>query len=184
MTPEEVKQLIESLKDKKQTLNPLSTPGPNREANLEVLHESMYSKNKKIGRLRENLLRRFKLDIWDTKKFPCTERNFSWGKLQEKLDLREADSSTTFAQFLRAGVQTVAANMYETVKTTFEDWVTVVHSDKDTELYAPNHGVSFPREVGPNMKYPEVSAAALDLKLKNRKHGSIYAVEWELYEDD
>jgi hypothetical protein len=173
--------LIEALKSGRPNI---STVGPKRAENLKVLHESMFEKNKVMKRLRENLMRRYNIDVWDSKKFPVRESNFSWGKLQDKLDLREADSSTTFAQFLRAGVQNVTASAYESVKTTFEDWVTVVSSNKDTELFAPNHGVSFPREVGPNMKYPEVAAAALDIKLKNRKHGSVYAVEWELYEDD
>ena len=116
------------------------------------------------------------------KKFPVLESNFSWKKTQSKLV--EADSASNFGQYLRAGIQAITNNMYETVATSYEDWVTVVQSTKDTELYAPNHGVSFPRQVGPSQKYPEVAAAGLDIKLKNYKYGSMYAIEKELLDDD
>lgn len=115
-------------------------------------------------------------------KFPVREAGFSWKGLEKKL--READSSSAFTQFLRAGVQAVTNSMYESVQSTHEDWVTVVQSSKDTELYAPNHGVAFPRQVGPSQKYPEVGAAALDIQLKNLKFGAIYALEKELLDDD
>jgi hypothetical protein len=116
------------------------------------------------------------------KKFPVHENGFSWKKLQAKLS--EADSATNFIQFLRAGVQSLTNAMYEVTETTFEKWTTTVASSKDTELYAPNHGVAFPRQVGRQEKYPEVGAAALDIQLKNHKYGSIYSLERELLEDD
>jgi len=115
-------------------------------------------------------------------KLPVMEAGFSWSKVQEKL--QEADSGSSFTQFLRAGIQSITNAMYEAVDVSYDDWVTVVQSDKDTELYAPNHGVAFPRQVGEQMKYPEVGAAALDIKLKNYKYGSIYAVTDELLADD
>lgn len=116
------------------------------------------------------------------KKFPVMESNFSWNKLQNKLI--EADSGSSFSQFLRAGIQSITNAMYEAVETSYDTWVTVVQSSKDTELYAPNHGVAFPRQVGEQMKYPEVGAAALDIKLKNYKYGSVYAITRELLDDD
>jgi hypothetical protein len=180
MTDEQLKTLIESLKNG----TAVSTPSGKRTTNRAVLHEAIYNRNKEIMQLRENLKRRFNIDVWDKNQFKAHESGFNWTKLQEKLALREADSASTFAQFLRAGVQNIAANAYETVSTSFEDWVTTVNSGKAEELFAPNHGVSFPREIGPNMKYPQVGSAALDLKLKNRKFGSIYALEMELLEDD
>lgn len=116
------------------------------------------------------------------KKFPVMEGNFSWTKLQTKL--READASGGFNQFLRAGIQAITNAMYESVEATYDQWVTVVQSSKDTELYAPNHGVAFPRQVAEQGKYPEVGAAALDIKLKNYKYGSVYAITHELLQDD
>ena len=150
--------------------------------NEATIHRALYDDNEEVNLLRESLKRRHNIDIFDREKFPVLERNFSWVKLKRKLN--EADSASSFVQFLRAGIQSITNNMYESVQTTYEDWVTVVSSTMDTELYAPNHGVSFPREVGRQMKYPKVRAAALDLKLKNRKFGSLYEVEHELLEDD
>lgn len=120
--------------------------------------------------------------IGDTKKWNFTEGKVSFNKLREKL--MEADSASSFTQFLRAGLQQIVNGMYEATEITYTDWVTVTSSSKDTEIYAPNHGVAFPRQVGRQEAYPEVGAAALDLELKNLKFGAIYALEKELLEDD
>ena len=98
--------------------------------------------------------------------------------------MKEADSALTFPQVLRAGVQAIVNSMYLTVPTTYEAWTTTVNSTKDTELYAPLHGISFPREVGKQEIYGESRAAGLDLKLVNRKYGELFSVEKELLEDD
>lgn len=163
-----------------------------RERNEKVTKDILYCKhpnkdvNDETRKLRESIMRRHGFDIFDSEKFPVANEYFSWRKLQEKCqtEMTEADSASSFAQFLRAGIQVLATNQYQAVQTTYEDWVTVVPSGRDTELYAPNHGVSFPREVGRQMKYPEVGAAALDIKLRNKKYGSMYAVEKELIDDD
>ena len=124
------------------------------------------------------------MDPLDGEKFPVMKEGFSWKKLEGKLALREADVSSAFSQFLRAGIQTITNSMYEATPVTYTDWVTVVQSSKDTELYAPNHGIAFPRQVGPSEKYPEVGAAALDIKLQNRKFGAMYVLQKELLDDD
>ena len=153
-----------------------------REKNKAVLKKNLTS-NESYKLLRESLLRgKVKVDIADFKAFPVQEANFSWKRLQAKL--MEADDAGAFTQFLRAGVQNITNAMYEVTETTFEDWVTVVASNKDTELYAPNHGVAFPKQIGPQEKYPEVGAAALDIQLKNLKYGSMYALTKELLDDD
>lgn len=152
-----------------------------REKNAKVLKDRL-TNSEEIMSFRESFKRKHKFDPFDAEKLPVMKEGFSWKKVQNKL--READSASSFPQFLRAGIQTVVNAAYELVPTTFEDWVTVVPSTKDTELYAPLHGLSFPREVGVQEKYPELSAAALDIKLKNKKYGSIYPVEYELMEDD
>src|SRR5208337_3329392 len=70
-------------------------------------------------------------------------------------------------------------------KTSWKEWVTVVPSNKDTELYAPLHSVGFPSEVPENGGlYPEVSTAGLNIKLQNRKFGSIFSISFEAMEDD
>ena len=140
--------------------------------------------NPSVKRFREQFKRKFKKDFMDDKQFPVKESNFSWQKMREQIELREADSESTFVQFLRAGIQNITIGAYKAVETSFEDWVTVVNSNRREELYAPNHGVSFPREIGQQEVYPQVGAAALDIKLQNKKYGSMYAVEWELLEDD
>lgn len=160
-----------------------NTKSKMRERNEAVIKKAV-NENKEMKKYREGFKARFGIDPMDAEKFPVNKPGFSWSKLQEKLALKEADSSSAFTQFLRAGIQSITNAMYEATPTTFEDWVTVVQSSKDTELYAPNHGVAFPRQVGPSEKYPEVGAAALDIQLKNYKFGAIYALEKELLEDD
>lgn len=130
-------------------------------------------------------------DFADRKKFPVMEDGFNWSEVARKCGypslraaFKEADSASSFPQVLRAGVQSIVNSMYETVPTTFESWTTTVSSKKDTELYAPLHGVSFLAEVGKQELYGESKAAGLDLKLVNRKYGTIFAVERELVEDD
>lgn len=162
-----------------------STPNPIlREANKKVIKRVLTesAEIKKDRQIYTKLMGYDPLTEEGSKKFPVMEANFSWNKVQSKLI--EADASSSFSQFLRAGIQSITNAMYETVETSYEDWVTVVQSNKDTELYAPNHGVAFPRQVGPSQKYPEVGAAALDLKLKNLKFGSMYSIEKELLDDD
>lgn len=139
-------------------------------------------KNDEVVKMRESLKRKVGIDMFDDKDFPVTNRRFSWRKLEEKL--QEADSAGTFSQVLRAGVQTIADAAYQATPTTYEDWTHVVQSTKDTELYAPLHGISFPRQVGPQEIYPEVGAAGLDIKLKNYKYGSVFPLEKELLDDD
>lgn len=116
-------------------------------------------------------------------KFPCQESTFQWGKWKEKI-MREADTSSVFVQFLRAGVQKITNGMYESTEDTYSEWVTVVPSKLSTELYAPNQGISFPGEVGPTQIFPEVGMAALNIQLRNRKYGTIFSVEKELLNDD
>jgi phage major head subunit gpT-like protein len=154
-----------------------------KEENLEVLKECLY-KTQEFETLRESISARFGFDILDAEKFPVHKRNFSWKAVEKKLAMREADSSSSFAQVLRAGIQLIVNQMYETVPTTFEDWTHVIQSNKSEELYAPLHGIGFPSEVAKQEAYEEVSAAGLDIKLKNRKYGEMFAVEKELLEDD
>lgn len=162
-----------------------------REWNQKV-HKKVLMESQEIKKFRSQLLSRFGMDALleaekgKDGKFPVREMGFSWSALESKIssEMREADSSSAFTQFLRAGIQSLTNSMYEATAVTYEDWVTVVQSSKDTELYAPNHGVSFPRQVGPSQLYPEVGAAALDIQLKNLKYGSIYSLERELLDDD
>lgn len=154
-----------------------------RSRNLKVLERATKT-TKEVKTFAEKMKRFYKLDMFDSKTFPVLQENFNWMKVEEKLALREADTSSSFVQFLRAGIQVITNNAYLNHPTTFEDWVTVIQSKKSTELYAPNQGVSFPRQVGPSELFPEVGAAALDLDLMNYKYGSMYAVERELLEDD
>lgn len=161
-----------------------------KHSNVVAVQKNLWE-NAEIKWMRESFRRKFGFDMVDKKKFPVTEANFSWAKVANKLGypsvdavFKEADSSSTFVQVLRAGIQMIVNSMYETVPTTFESWVTTVNSTKDTEPYAPLHGVSFLREVGKQEIYGESRAAGLDLKLKNRKYGTLFAVEKELLEDD
>lgn len=130
----------------------------------------------------ESMQRKFGVDIRDEKAFPVREAGFSWKTVKAKLN--EADSITAFPQVLRAGVQSVVNSMYESVPVTYEQWAHTVTSSRIEELYAPLHGVGFPRQVGEQELFPEVGAAGLDIKLRNRKYGTLFPVSRELLEDD
>lgn len=186
MTQEQVKEMIELQLAKTGMFSSSGRGSQLRERNKNVIKRVLTSspENKKF---RESFKRAYGFDpLMEQEKLPVMKEGFSWNKVKEKIEtqFREADASSTFTQFLRAGIQSITNATYESVATTYEDWVTVVQSSKDTELYAPNHGVAFPGAVPPGGKYPEVGVAALDIQLKNQKFGSMYAVQRELIEDD
>lgn len=169
-----------------QDTRPIKLVGRSKERNAEATRIALYENDTVMG-LRKSVKKKFGFDplsgnAEEMKKFPIQERGFSWKKVHEKL--QEADSATSFPQLLRAGVQLIANQAYQTVDITHDDWTTNVTSSKDTELYAPLHGINFPSEVGRQETYPEVGAAGLDISLKNRKYGTIFGFEYELGEDD
>lgn len=151
-----------------------------------LVNKRCLTDSKEMKQFRESFKRAHGIDPLDAEKLPVMKEGFSWSKLKDKLSstMREADAASAYTQFLRAGVQSITNAMYESTASTYEEWVTVIQSQKDTELYAPLHGVSFPRQVGPSEHYPELGSAALDIKLQNRKFGSIYSIQRELLDDD
>ena len=132
--------------------------------------------------LKEYMQKKFGVDITDAKEFPVMESNFSWKATRKKL--MEADSEGAFVQVLRAGIQNIVNSLYQTVPVTFDKWTHTVNSTKIEELYAPLQGIGFPQQVGEAEIYPEVGASGLDIKLRNRKYGTLYAVTKELLNDD
>lgn len=153
-----------------------------REENQKVIKRAVWESPEMLE-MRESFKARHGVDMMDSEKFPVLDPRFSWSSARKKA-LKEAESGSSFAQVLRAGVQTIVNSAYETVDTSFEEWCHVVQSQKDTELYAPLHGISFLREIGKQEKYPEARAAGLDIKLRSRKYGTHFSVEKELLEDD
>ena len=154
-----------------------------KEKNAAAIKRAVES-NSEMKQLREAVKRRFGFDMLDEKAFPVMQESFSWKAVKDKVELREADASSSFTQLLRAGIQQIVNQMYQTVEVTYSDWAKVVASDKDTELYAPLHGIGFPTEVARQSVYPESGAAGLDIKLASRKYGQIFGVEAELLSDD
>lgn len=155
-----------------------------------IVHKNLWE-NAEAKWFRESFQKKHGFDFADRKAFPVMEDGFNWNKVARKMGypnaavaIKESDSGSNFPQVLRAGVQSIVNSMYLTVPVTYESWVTTVNSTKDTELYAPLHGVSFLREVGKKEIYSESYAAGLDIKLVNRKYGTIWGVEKELLEDD
>lgn len=155
------------------------------ERNAKVIEKVLRS-SPENKRFTEAMKRDYKVDIWDDKAFPFADANFSIREFRESVGRRfkEADVSSTFPQLLRAGVLNVAAKGYQMTETTFEQIAKVVPSTKDTELYAPSHGVGFPNIVPQGQLYPEVGAATLNESLQNNKYGTVYAVSKELVNDD
>lgn len=157
-----------------------------RERNRRVLAKHCLE-NKETKGFREGMKRKFGIDpMVETDKFPSMKEGFCWKKFRGQLDeqLKEADSETAFRQFLVAGLLQNVIGMYQTAKVSYQDWVTVTPTNLVETPIAPLHGIQFPKEVGSQSPYSEVAAAALDLKIRARKYGSVYAIERELLEDD
>jgi len=152
------------------------------ERNQKIL-EKILNTNEETVALRESIKRKLGFDfVTDKEKFPVLDEGYSWKKTLQ--NLREADAESAFPQVLRAGVQNICNNMYMSTKTTFERFVTIINSDKITELFAPLVGVGFPREIGMNELYPEVGAQGLDVSLTAKLFGSIFPVSKWLVMDD
>jgi hypothetical protein len=151
-----------------------------REQNKKVLEHTSWNSQEMIE-MRESFKRQFGIDPSDQEKFPADRPGFFQSA---KKKLREAESGSSHTAVLRAGVQSIVNNMYNSVATSFEDWCHITQSTRDSELYAPLHGLSFLREIGKQEKYPESRAAGLDIKLKNRKYGQMFPIEKELLDDD
>ena len=153
----------------------------NNEAVKKALHNSP-----EVLKIKESFKKTFGYEMNDTEKFPIHSSNFNFTEARKMIEanMKEADSTSGFVQLLRAGVQNFMMTAYESVTTTFEKWTTVFNSKKDTEIFAPIQGIGFPSEVPQNGLYSEVGMAGLDLKLQNRKFGSIFGVTYELDSDD
>jgi hypothetical protein len=157
-----------------------------KERNQKVI-EKVLTNSETMKNFRESFKRQHNFDPLDGNALPVLKEGFSWSKVAKKagfVSLREAEQSSTWPQLLRAGVQQLVNNSYQMVPTTYEDWVSVVPSNKNTELYAPIQGINFPRQVPEGGLYPEVNMAGLNLKLENLKFGSMFVVTDELEEDD
>lgn len=151
-----------------------------KEQNEAVLKESLWRSEGEKACIDE-MQNKFGVDIRDEKAFPVMKPGF-FKEAQKKL--RESDSVTAFPGVLRAGVQSIVNSIYESVPVTFSDWAHAVTSTKLEELYAPIQGIGFPSQIGEAEVYPEVGAAGLDIKLRNRKFGTMFAVNRELMDFD
>ncbi len=166
-------------------------------------HNTLLEKNKAVMRkhsvdnaetkgFREGMKRKYGFDPVapenqkDADRFPVMKEGFSWKKFNQQLEgqLKEADSGSAFTQFLVAGLLQNVIGMYNLVKTSYQEWVTVTSTNLLDTPVAPLHGLSFPREVGEQMPYPVSQTAALSLKFHARKYGTMYEVTKELLEDD
>ena len=136
-----------------------------------------------VKELRAGMMESIGLDILNAKDFPVNDPGFSFAKAKKKV--REAVGIAGFPQLARAGVQMAFNNaVLAYTDTTYEKWTQMQTSDKDTELYAPLHGISFLQERGPNGKFVETQVAGLDISLKNREFGQILSIDQNLLDDD
>jgi hypothetical protein len=153
-----------------------------KEKNKKAQEKAVWN-NPEMKALRESAQKQFGIDMRDEKKLPVSSSDFSWKKFKERA-LKEAISASSFPQLERVGVQAAVNQLYQSVEDTYSDWTHIIASDKDTELYAPLHGITFPGNVGPAEKFIESNMAGLDIKLRNRKFGQLFTIERELDEDD
>ncbi len=151
------------------------------EKNRKKMKEAIFN-NPDAKKFREGFKKSWGVDPMDP---AMLKDGFSWGKASQKMaSFAEAEQSSAWPQLLRAGVSNIANDLFQSTPGEYEKWVHTVPSKLDTELYAPLESVGFPDEVPQGGYYPEVSTFGLDIKLKNRKYGSIFAATFEMVEDD
>ena len=111
---------------------------------------------------------------------------FSVKRLHEALHakMREAVAESSFGQLLRAGVNNLMFDAYQTVPTIYQDLVRVATSNKYEELYAPLYNSELPQEVLPSEPFDDSRIVGLDVHVRNRKYGRMLAFERELVDDD
>lgn len=149
--------------------------------NRKKMREAIFT-NPDAKKYRETFKKKWGADPMDA---TILKEGFNWRKASEKMaQFAEAEQSTAWVQLLRAGVSNIANDLFQSTPGTYEEWVHTVPSKLSTELYSPMESVGFPSEVPEGGFYPEVSTFGLDIKLKNRKYGSIFAGSFELIEDD
>ena len=98
--------------------------------------------------------------------------------------MREVSAESAFGQLLRAGVNNMMFDAYQTVPTIYQDLVRVVSSTKYEELYAPLYNSELPVEVLPSEPFDDSRILGLDVHVRNRKFGRMLAFERELVDDD
>ncbi len=152
------------------------------EANKKMKERAVWG-SPEMKEFRESIQGSFGFDVRDKAAFDVDSNDFNWGKFKKKV-MRETNSASANTQLLRAGVQTAVNNLYSGIPTTYDQWAHVIHSTKDTELYAPLNAMTFLGEIGNGEKYLESSVVGLDMKLRNKKFGQMFPVEFELMEDD
>jgi hypothetical protein len=163
-----------------------SEKNPLRETNMRKLKRHCIE-NQETKEYRNKMKRRFGIDpLVETDKFPQQKESFSWKKFRGQLEeqLREADAESAFPNFVIAGLLQNIIGMYQLTKMSYQDWATITPTNLLETPYAGLQGLSFPREVGSQMPYPEVLAAGYNGKLRAKKYGSMYSVEKELLDDD
>jgi phage major head subunit gpT-like protein len=152
-----------------------------REKNRKKMKEAIFT-NPEAKKFKETFSKKWGVDPFDP---AMLKEGFSWSKASAKMArFAEAEQSTAWVQLLRAGVQNIANDLFQSMPGTYEEWVHTVPSKLNTELYAPLESVGFPDEVPEGGYFPEVSTFGLDIKLRNKKYGSIFAATFEMVEDD
>lgn len=151
------------------------------EKNRKKMREAIYN-SPEAKKFREGFKKQWGADPMDAN---MLKDGFDWSKASSKMaKFAEAEQSTAWVQLLRAGVSNIANDLFQATPGTYEQWVHTVPSKMDTEIYAPLESVGFPDEVPQGGYFPEVSTFGLDIKLRNRKYGSIFAASFEMIEDD
>ena len=82
--------------------------------------------------------------------------------------IREANVAGTIQQFLRAGIQLAANNMYDKVDTSFDGMYTSMPSNKAVELYAFAFRQSFPKFKPFGEEPSQAQIAGADIQVPNR----------------
>jgi hypothetical protein len=116
------------------------------------------------------------------------DTDFSVRRLHESVmrhfKMREAIAESSFGQLLRAGVNNLMFDAYQTVPTIYQDLVRVANSTKYEELYAPLYNGEMPIEVLPSEPFDDSRIIGLDVHVRNKKYGRMLAFERELVDDD
>lgn len=127
------------------------------------------------GRLRET-------EIDHSEDAPVTAQSlFETRPALRRQTLLEASSTVDFPTLLRDGIRSIAFDSYAGMRTTWQAWVLVEPSDKQSEDWAEENALGELPVVHENTPYPQ-GAQTLDrtVNIRNYKRGMILAVTEEM----
>lgn len=115
--------------------------------------------------------------------------SFSFTALMEAAEdiserIMEANTASTFSFLLTAAVQEFANDVYKDHETIYPNFVTVINSQRRSEIYGGLYRGAMPKPLDAGEKFQDTAFKGFEAELVNHKVGHIETFERELFDDD